>query len=317
MKRVVNIAISMGAPCGIGPEVLVKALRKLRRQKGVHFFVSGDSYILSRYGFRRASNVSVLDLKSLEPEHFKPGSPNKYSARASLDYLNTAILLVKKGFAHSLVTAPISKEAVLGAGFSWPGHTEFLADSFGSKQVEMVFVSPYLKVVLVTRHLSLKKAIDMITARRIVSCGRIVFKLLKKRFGIGNPKIAVCGLNPHAGEGGLFGKEDIVRIAPAVRNLNRIYGRHFFGPYPADTVFQKARNGEFDLVMSMYHDQGLIPFKLIEFRRGVNLTAGLPVVRTSPVHGTAFDIAGKNKADSESMFHSLMLAYHLSKKDRG
>ena len=161
--------------------------------------------------------------------------------------------------------------------------------------------------------MALSRAIPAVTKKRIVTCAGLVVDLLKKRFKIRAPKIAVCGINPHAGEKGLFGREEITQITPAVKFLNRTFGKYFFGPLPSDTVFHKAYHGEFDLVIAMYHDQGLIPFKMMEFENGVNLTAGLPFVRTSPVHGTAFDIAGKGVADPRSMTRAIMLAYDLTK----
>jgi 4-hydroxythreonine-4-phosphate dehydrogenase len=210
------------------------------------------------------------------------------------------------------VTGPIAKKKVRDCGFLHAGQTEFLGHFFKTKHVEMVFVSKPLKVVLVTRHMALKDAVSAIKKRRIVTCGRLVCDLLKKNFRIKSPKIAVCGLNPHAGEGGLFGLEEKLEIAPAIRQLNKILGNYFYGPFPADTIFSRALRSEFDMVMAMYHDQGLIPFKVAEFEQGVNLTAGLPFIRTSPVHGTAFDIAGKNLADHRSMQSAIELAYQLT-----
>ena len=312
MKRI-NIALSLGDPAGVGPEVIVKALKETSRLKDAAFFICGDSGLLHDYGLKPSSHIFVVDPNRERSHLIRPGQPDKNSAILSLNYLQTAVSLLKKGQAQCLMTGPISKENIRRAGFSWPGHTEFLADSFHVRQAEMVFVSDRLKVVLVTRHLSLKNAIDMITAERVVQCGRLMDELLKNKFFIRRPKIAVCGLNPHAGEGGLFGDEEKTRIAPAIKKLNKLCGLHFYGPMPSDTVFQRAYQGQFDLVIAMYHDQGLIPFKMVEFENGVNLTAGLPFIRTSPVHGTAFDIAGKNIARHESTREAILLAYRLTK----
>lgn len=310
-KKCIKIAITMGDPAGVGPEVVVQALKIIGRRCDAAFLVIGDSGVLGRYGFKETPRVSLWDCKNVDPRIFKPGVKSRAMGRASFDYLNRAIALIKNGEVGGLVTAPISKENIRSAGFSFSGHTEFLAHEFGVKDVEMVFVSPKLKVALATRHVGLKRAIALVTKDRIIGCGRTVHALLKGYFKIRFPKIAVCGLNPHAGESGLFGGEELKTIAPAIRALNKSLGPGFFGPIPADTVFHRACLGEFDCVVAMYHDQGLIPFKMAAFACGVNLTAGLPFIRTSPVHGTAFDIAGRNKADSSSFEEALLLAYRL------
>jgi 4-hydroxythreonine-4-phosphate dehydrogenase len=315
MKKPISIAISMGEPSGIGPEVIVKALKGLRRIKDAIFFVTGDSFVLSRYGIKSSPNLSLVDINNITPSRFNPGSPSEESARASLEYLNAAVSLIKRGICQGLVTGPISKEAVFGAGFLWPGHTEFLAHAFGVKRVAMVFVSDRFKVALASRHVSLKQVVKDIRREDILSCAAITLKLLKRYFKVKKPKIAVSGLNPHAGEAGLFGREEIEVIAPAIKKLNKNLGKHFFGPFAPDTVFYRAYQREFDMVIAMYHDQGLIPFKMVEFREGVHVTAGLPFIRTSPVHGTAFDIAGKNTADHRSMLNAILLAYQLTKNN--
>lgn len=311
--KTINIAITMGDPAGIGPEVIIKSLKDLKNLKSARFIVLGDKEFLCLRGLKQGKNVSVIDTGRLG-RLFLSGRPSKESGRLSFSSLERAVCLLKGGHADCLVTAPISKEAVRLAGFVWPGHTEYLADRFNVKEVEMVFISNILKTVLVTRHLALKEVVRCIKRRRIIKCGGSVFGLLKDSFKIRNPRVAVCGLNPHAGEAGLFGSEEKQEIIPAVKRLNKIFGNHFFGPFAADTLFCRACKGEFDLVMAMYHDQGLVPFKLLSFDQGVNLTAGLPVIRTSPVHGTAFDIAGKNKANHASMKQAILLTYELSKK---
>ncbi len=312
--RKINIAITMGDPAGIGPEIIVKSLRSLTNLKGARFIVFGDKKFFLKKGLVESGRVSLFNTGCLSCS-FSPGKFSRMTGELSFASLKQAVLLLKQGRADCLVTAPISKEAVRLAGFSWPGHTEYLADCFGIKDVEMVFIARKLKTVLVTRHLALREAVGQVKKKRITSCGRLVFKLLKDGFKIKNPKIAVCGLNPHAGESGLFGVEEKREITPAIKVLNNIFGLHFFGPYAADTLFSRACNGEFDLVMAMYHDQGLAPFKLVAFDSGVNLTAGLPIIRTSPVGGTAFDIAGKNKASYSSMREAILLAYRLFKKN--
>ena len=304
----IRLAVTMGDPGGIGPEVVCKALRQWKARRDTSFVVIGQSAALRRYGFKETSRICLHDpcFSGVIP----PG-PSKISGRASSQCLRAAVELLRNKQVSGLVTAPVSKEALRAADFPWPGHTEFLADSFGVPQVEMVFVSDRLKVALVTRHVSLEQAIQDVSKERIVSCARMVMDLLRKQFLYKKPRIAVCGLNPHAGEAGLFGRQEIDEIVPAVCALNRLYPGVFSGPFAADGVFHKAGQGAYDMVLCMYHDQGLIPFKMTEFSRGVHLTAGLPFVRTSPVHGTAFDIAGKNKADAGSMLAALTWARRL------
>lgn len=312
MKKV-RVAITMGDPAGIGPEVSVRALKLMGRMKTAAFFLIGDRGVLRSYGFKEFSNVTLVDLNNVPSKNFKPGFSNGVSGKASFEYLKKGVSFVLSGTADALVTAPIAKDSIVKAGFRWPGHTEFLAHAAAVKHVEMVFASSKLKTVVVTRHMSLRNVIRSVTKNRIIDCGSLMVGFLKKNFHIRNPKIAVCGLNPHAGENGLFGQEEQVCIVPAIEALNRREGRHFYGPFASDSIFKRALSGEFDLVMAMYHDQGLIPFKLISLNHGVHLTAGLPFIRTSPVHGTAFDIAGKNIADHRSMESAIRLACRLSR----
>ncbi|QAT17136.1 4-hydroxythreonine-4-phosphate dehydrogenase PdxA [Candidatus Velamenicoccus archaeovorus] len=307
-----RIAVTMGDPAGIGAEVLVKALRRLKPQADTEFHLIGDACILRRHGFRPAARVCLHDMAHAGLGHLHPGKPSRAGAKAAYGYLKEAVRMVRAGQADGLVTAPISKEVLRSVGFRWAGHTEFLAHALGASQVEMVFVSSRLRVVLVTRHMSLACAVRAVKKDRIVACGLLIYDFLRRTCGLASPRIAVCGLNPHAGEKGLFGKEEITQIAPAVKQLNRLCRGAFSGPAAADALFHRAWDGACDMVMAMYHDQGLIPFKMTEFSRGVHVTAGLPVVRTSPVHGTAYDIAGKNKADEGSMLAALELACDLA-----
>ncbi len=316
MKRF-GIAITAGDPCGIGPQVLAKALRRMRDIKDAVFFVFAHGPVLKQSGFKPQKNVIVVDYFYTGVKNFKPGEPCLDSGRASFDYLKGAINSIKSGDCQALVTGPISKDWIRRAGFLWSGHTEYLADTLNAKRVEMVFISKSLKVILLTRHLPIEKVKAQITKKNIVECGLIAGELLKKYFKIRSPRIAVCGFNPHAGENGLFGREEIDCIAPALKQLNSKLGNVFSGPYPADTIFNRALDGAFDMVMAMYHDQGLIPFKLLEFDSGVNLSAGLKIIRTSPVHGTAFDIAAKNIASCTSMASAIELAYRLTKNRLG
>lgn len=311
----VRVALTMGDPAGIGPEVLVEALARFKKTGGVKFFVAGDRPQLVRYGLRSCGNVIFRTSENMGAARIRPGHPTPRSAQASIGYLKEAVSWMRNKEADCLVTGPISKAHIRACGFSWPGQTEYLADAFDAKDVEMIFVSERLKVALVTRHVSVKNALRAVSKERIETCGRLVFDLLKNKFRIRSPRIAVCGLNPHAGEAGLFGGEEKACIAPAVSGLNKELGQHFYGPYSPDAVFRLALGGAFDLVMAMYHDQGLIPFKLAAFETGAHLTLGLPFVRTSPVHGTGFDIAGKNMASAGSMTAALELAVRLTLKN--
>ncbi len=309
-----RIAVTMGDPAGIGPEVLVKALRRARRIKDAAFFVLGDASVLKRLGFRAAANVRLLDCHAAARVSFSIGQPSRAAGAASLFYLEEAVRLLRQEACNGLVTAPVSKKNIQACGIPFSGHTEFLMDRFGVKEVAMVFVGERLRVALVTRHLCLRQVARAVNRQRVVACGRLVLRLLRRRLGIPRPRIAVCGLNPHAGESGLFGDEEARHILPAIRQLNKGAPGVFSGPWPADTVFQQACRGAFDCVLAMYHDQGLAAFKSLDFSSGAQITAGLPFVRTSPVHGTGFDIAGKNKADAGSMEAALRLAAALARR---
>ncbi|MGE5279764.1 MAG: PdxA family dehydrogenase [Deltaproteobacteria bacterium] len=299
-----RVAVTMGDPAGIGPEVLVKALRRLRRSAGVVFYVVGDGAFLRRRGVKPSARVRLIDAAE--------GS----APAASLRYLEAAADLLGAGVCSALVTAPVSKEKIQASGVPFSGHTEFLMRRFGVRQAAMVFAGTRLRIALATRHVSLRAAVRSLDRSRIAVCGRLAAGLLRTHFGIARPRIAVCGLNPHAGEGGLFGDEEARHIVPAIRLLNKGSRAVFSGPWPADTVIHHACRGAFDLVLTMYHDQGLPAFKALEFATGAQVTAGLPFVRTSPVHGTAFDIAGKGIADAGSMETALRLACDLLRTRR-
>lgn len=282
-----TIGITLGDPCGIGPQVTAKALKMLPRL--------------------RANIVMIGDQKG-----FIPGKPNPASARASLDYLNRAVELLKGNKISALVTAPVSKESISALGVSFEGHTEFLARAFKVKNFGMMFVTRPLKTILVTRHIPLNQVSEAINPRNIFETIQLISLSLRNQFRIKNPRIAVCGLNPHAGEGGMIGEEERTKIVPAIKRARKA-GIDAFGPLAADTLFCGPVIRGYDAAVAMYHDQGLIAIKSLYFSKVVNLTVGLPFVRTSPAHGTAFDIAGKNKADPSSMLEAIKLAARLSK----
>lgn len=290
-KRVV--VITMGDPRGIGPEVTRRALAEKSLLAQGRFIVVGDRKILGRV----PSSVEVADVRY------------KSAAEGSLKFLDKAIDLIRGGVADALVTAPLSKQAVSRYHKNFTGHTEYLAEAFGVKHFDMMFIAPQVRLTIVTRHVPLKDVPSLITSKAVFDSIVLMANTLKDRFKIKDPKIAVLGLNPHAGEGGLLGSEDVKNILPAIRKAG-IQGINAVGPLPADTFF--AFDPSYDGVIAMYHDQGLAPLKGLYMKELVNFTAGLPFVRTSPSHGTAFDIAGKNKADPSSMLSALKLACQLA-----
>lgn len=282
-----EILITLGDPAGIGPEVVDAALASGRLPEGFDFRVIGD----------RFAGV--------------PGEPTRESAQAALDALEESVRLLRETDAAAVVTGPVSKEGLQSVGFPFPGQTEFYADAFGCPDFGMLLTGPTLTVGLATIHCGLADVPRLLTAEGIFRIGCLTADFLRKR-GIASPRIAVCGLNPHAGENGAFGSEEKTVIAPAVTALNESGLAAFTGPYVPDAIFRDAAQGKFDAVLAMYHDQGLIPLKLLDFDEAVNVTLGLPKPRTSPDHGTAFSIAGKNEANPASMIAAIRLACELT-----
>ena len=308
-----RILITMGDPAGIGPEVTVKALSDWRISKLAHFQVIGDFFVIdkARKVLRAKPEISLLDLANVPSTNFAFGVSRPAFGKAAMEYVDKALKLIKSGQADALVTAPINKLSVRNAGFEdFEGHTEYLARRTGTKEFAMMFVGKKLKITLVTRHVALKDVSQAITADSISNAIRLTYDYLKKYFGLEDPKIAVAGLNPHAGDSGLFGDEEERIIIPAIKKAS-VGIKNIYGPLPADAVFYETLKGKFDAVVAMYHDQALGPFKTLYFNDGVNLTLGLPFIRTSPDHGTAFDIAGKSIADPTSMKEAIKLACSL------
>ncbi len=303
------IGITLGDPAGIGPEVTAKALAKLPAQNNA-FMVIGDGIIFDRYFARRPKNSFFLNMGHGLPK-YKPGQPTTETAKASLDYLDTAIRLLKNKKISALVTGPVSKEGICSLGYDFHGHTEYIAQAFKIKKFGMMFVSPKLRTLIVTRHIPVSKVSKALTIQNILGTIVLSHDVLKNYFKIPNPRIGVCGFNPHAGEGGTIGREEMQTIIPAIKKAKE-NGMTIQGPLAADTLFIPTRIKDFDVIVAMYHDQGLIPIKTLYFHQLVNLTVGLPFVRTSPAHGTAFDIAGKNKADASSMLAAINLSMKLS-----
>jgi 4-hydroxythreonine-4-phosphate dehydrogenase len=294
-----RLIISAGDPAGIGPEVTLKALARPEVRALAEIAVAGDPAHLER----TARALGLPAPERVEPagdaSAVRPGELSAAGGAAAVAAIVRAVELVGAGAYDALVTGPINKEALRLAGFPWPGHTELLAELAGGAEVRMLLVAEPLRVVHVTTHRSLRSAIDAATRGRIartIELGAAGVRAL----GVDRPRVAVAGLNPHAGEGGLFGDEEVREIAPAVAEA-RAAGIEASGPWPPDTVFWRAARGEFDLVVAMYHDQGHIPIKLAGFDEGVNVTLGLPFARASVDHGTAFDIAGRGAARWQSM----------------
>ncbi|MDO8426201.1 MAG: 4-hydroxythreonine-4-phosphate dehydrogenase PdxA [Deltaproteobacteria bacterium] len=318
-----KIAITMGDPAGVGPEIILKALEDKRVRRISEPVVIGDAGVLNHLADKlklkppapqRVKSISNLDIKTL-----KPGRPTRESSKAMIAYVKEAVRMASEGEAEAIVTAPISKEAAKKAGFRFPGHTEFIAHLTKTKDFRMMLGGSDLKVVLVTIHEAIKDVPRLITKEAVLKTIRITDKAFKRDFGLKRPppRIGVAGLNPHAGEGGLFGDEEKRIIAPAIKRAQRA-GINAIGPLPPDTAFFRAvRKKEFDCVICMYHDQGLGPLKLLHFEDGVNATLGLPIIRTSVDHGTAYDIAWKGIASPESLVSAIEMAVEMALRRKG
>jgi 4-hydroxythreonine-4-phosphate dehydrogenase len=307
------IAVTMGDPAGIGPEVVVKALADPAVSALADWRIVGDAAVLDWAkdvtGARLPDNAELFEIHALAPGGWTPGRLSAGCGRAALAYVREAVQMCLEGHAQALVTAPLNKEAVALSGERFSGHTEFIAALCGAADSRMLLAGGHLRVVHVSTHVPLLQACRLDTAH-ILRTIELAHDAMV-RLGFSDPRIAVCGLNPHAGENGLFGEEDARFIAPAVAAA-RDCGYDCNGPIPADTAFLRAVRGAFDLVVAMYHDQGHIPAKLLDFEGTVNVSLGLPIVRTSVDHGTAFDIAGKNLASPASMKAALKLAAQMS-----
>ncbi|TMF88915.1 MAG: 4-hydroxythreonine-4-phosphate dehydrogenase PdxA [Chloroflexi bacterium] len=301
-----TLVISAGDPAGIGPEVTVKALAQPEVRELADLVVAGDPAQLAAV----ARSLGLPVPERVEPAGdagaVEPGRVSAAGGEAAVAAVKRAVELVRSGDASALVTGPINKEALRAAGYPWPGHTEMLADLCAVAEVRMLLVGERLRVCHVTTHRSLRSAIEAATRARVLETIRMT-ATGGRRLGFETPRIGVAGLNPHAGEGGLFGDEELREIAPAVADA-QAEGIDVSGPWPADTLFWRAANGEFDFVVAMYHDQGHVPVKLAGFDEGVNVTLGLPFLRTSVDHGTAFDIAGRGIARWQSMAAAIRVA---------
>lgn len=322
------LAVTMGDPAGVGPEIVVLAHLSREIFSVCRPVVYGDAGILRRAaavlgnpievipgGDPGPGRIAVRDLSSLSPADVPFGRISAAGSRAMAAYIRAAAEDALAGRARAVVTCPITKEGLSRAGVPFPGHTEFLADLCGGAEVVMMLAGSRLRVALATIHVSLRKALELLSPPLIERTVRITHDFFRTNMGIDAPRIAVAGVNPHAGEGGMFGEEEKAVIAPAVGACRR-QGIDASGPYPPDTVFYRAFRGEFDVVVAMTHDHGLIPLKLVHFEDGVNVTMGLPVIRTSVDHGTAYDIAGKGTASPASLIAAIRMAAEMAASRR-
>ncbi len=318
----------MGCPAGIGPEIILRHFSGQEQSSDIQSVVLGDRKVLEKCGADLKlpapcvswspgsplpeNCIPVIQLSALEFADIEWGRPNKATGSAMAQYIEAAVKLAQQGYIHGVATCPISKSSLNEAGYHFPGHTEMLASLTGSKSFAMMMAGNTLRVTLVTIHCPLREVANGLTIDSVYNMIRITQQALMIDFGIKAPRIAVAGLNPHGGENRLFGCEEEKIIGPAIKRA-WLDNMNVSGPYPPDTVFFKASSGEFDAVVCMYHDQGLIPFKLLHFDDGVNITLGLPIVRTSVDHGTAYDIAGKGLASHRSLGEAVRLAAVISR----
>ena len=330
-SRRIKVGITIGDPSGIGPSITIKAVRKLidpsgsfsfyssprghpeaRRAEGpADFVIIGDCSVLDKIpGFSRLlrNGVKIVDLQNVGRKCFEFGKIKGEYGRAAIEYLDSALKLLKKGEIDCLVTCPISKESINKAGFKYSGHTEYFANKLKAKHVVMMLLNNYLRFSLVTRHLALKDVSKALSIDKICQVVLATHLSLKNIFKIYHPRIVLCGLNPHASDNGIIGDEEVKVIKPALKNLKKMI-KGIDGPFSSDIAIYRALKGEYDAVIAMYHDQALIPLKLTGSDSGVNMTLGLPFIRTSPLHGTAFDIAGRHKlANPNSLVAAIKLA---------
>lgn len=332
------LAITMGDPAGIGPEIIAKALAGEEVFRTCRPLVVGDALTMeeaakivkARFELRRVVDpaqglfqpgvMDILDLRNVDLPGLVRGRVSAMAGRVAVECVRAAVELAERGVADGIVTAPLNKEAMNEAGFHYDGHTELLAHLTKTPQVSMMLATEKLKVAHVTTHVALREACDRIRRDRVMAVIRLADEAAR-RLGAARPRVGVAGLNPHAGEGGLFGREDMTEIAPAVAQAVA-EGINAQGPIPGDTLFLRAIQGEFDVAVAMFHDQGHIPVKLAGFAEAVNVTLGLPILRVSVDHGTAFDKAGKGTASEENMlaairFATRMLARGAISIDRG
>lgn len=323
VEKNLPFALTMGDPAGIGPQIAIKALQQHQFYNRV--FIIGDLTVLEDTALKLGINVdlqkissvkefdshyiNVFDMRMISPNEFCIGKAQPLCGKAAFSYIDKAISLALDKEIAGVITNPINKESLKMAGINFPGHTEIFASKTGVSNFSMLFLLNGVTVAHVTTHCSLRTAIDLINKERVYSNIKLLDRAIRE-LGIDCPRIAVGGLNPHAGENGLFGDEEIVHLKPAIEKA-RSEGLNVSGPYPPDTVFMRAFKGEFDGIVSMLHDHGFVALKSMDFEHGVNITTGLPIIRTSVGHGTAFDIVEKGIASEESLVSAINAAFNL------
>ncbi|MXW64373.1 MAG: 4-hydroxythreonine-4-phosphate dehydrogenase PdxA [Bacteroidetes bacterium SB0662_bin_6] len=323
-----RVAVTLGDPNGIGPEVVLKSVRETHRLQIAQPVIVGSAQVLRAHAARMGNSLPdirivtsmpdrispeglfVLDIAQDEPFEPEFGKVAAEAGALAMRSVERAVAMCIAGEVDAVVTAPVHKEAISMAGYMHPGHTEFIAGLAGCSRYAMMMIAEGLRVGLVTAHMPLRDVPHAVTRKSVLAGIRVVHAALRVDFGIQSPEIAVLGLNPHAGEGGVLGREETEVVGPAIHEA-RAGGLLASGPHPADGFFGAGAWRRYDAVLAMYHDQGLAPFKTLAFEHGVNYTAGLPIVRTSPDHGTAFDIAGQGRARSESMLSAIRLAVDI------
>lgn len=321
------LGITLGCPASIGPELILKLYKDYLLPSNRRIVVLGNRNILEYYTSLFAWDIPihswqpghpidsdvlhVYEVDSFPIEQLQPGHPNIHTGKIMAQYIETGISLCQQNIFSGLVTCPICKETLNQAGYDYPGHTEMLATVTKTPHYGMMLAGPKLRVTLVTIHCPFHTIPEKLSVSRIIDTIQLTHDSLTGDFGINSPRIGIAALNPHAGENGLFGDEETRIIQPAAKHC-RQQGLDVSDPLPADTIYHSAANGHYDAIVSMYHDQGLIPFKLLHFSDGVNITMGLPIVRTSVDHGTAYDIAGKNIADPQSLLAAIEAAHLIS-----
>lgn len=327
-RKLPRIGITMGDPAGIGPEVVLKAVAEEEILSKCIPIIIGDAQLLAHTArtLDLSCGYDIIRRGETIPDHLtgpvifhldnisgyiEPGIESGAAGKAAAGYIEAAVELCAAGSVDAIATAPINKRALFLGGYSFPGHTEFLAHLTGTEEYAMAFVAANLRIVLLSTHVPLAEAIRLVERDRIIAVARLAHRELK-RWGLERPRIAIAALNPHGAEGGLFGVEEASEIVPAVEACRGVDDLNIHGPFSADTVFLRASRGEFDAVVACYHDQAMIPVKCLSFGEAVNVTLGLPFIRTSVDHGTAFDIAGKGLAEHSSMTAAITLAAELS-----
>jgi len=311
----IRLGITMGDPSGIGPEIIAKALAQVEDLADITVIGDRRIFNISSPTARRISTVKFVDLDNVSRSNFRFGRVACGYGKASIEYLECALRMIKQGLLDCLVTAPVSKEAISRSGCRLTGHTEYLARHTQTKDYAMMLLNGKLRFGLVSRHIPIKKVSHAVNKQELLKAAKLSYLALKELFSLAHPRLIACGLNPHASDNGLLGEEENKIIKPALLKLRKS-GIPIEGPKPADVAIMQMNQGSYDCAIAMYHDQALIALKMFNPERGVNLTAGLPFVRTSPLHGTAFDIAGKNLAKPDSLIEAIKLAVKCALNQR-